>query len=92
VAVEEEIGDVTLCLLNLADQLGIDSLEDAGRKLPKDEIKYPVDRAKGRADKYTDLDCEDRTRAPDDKRPDGRPGEVTIRFAPRSRAAYQTVD
>ena len=27
VAVEDEIGDVTLCLLNLADQLGVDIVE-----------------------------------------------------------------
>ena len=55
-AVEEEIGDVTLCLLNLADKLGIDILEAAGRKLEQNKTKYPVHKAKGRADKYTDLD------------------------------------
>ena len=54
-AVEEEIGDVTLCLLNLADQLGVDILEAAGRKLERNRIKYPVEKARGRADKYTDL-------------------------------------
>jgi dCTP diphosphatase len=54
-AVEEEIGDVTLCLLNLADKLGIDPLEAAARKLEKNRTKYPVHKAKGRADKYTDL-------------------------------------
>lgn len=54
-AVEEEIGDVTLCLLNLADQLGVDILEAAGRKLERNKEKYPVEKAKGRADKYTEL-------------------------------------
>ncbi len=55
-AVEEEIGDVTICLLNLADKLGIDVVEAAGHKLEKNKIKYPVHKAKGRADKYTDLE------------------------------------
>jgi NTP pyrophosphatase (non-canonical NTP hydrolase) len=53
--VEEEIGDVTLCLLNLADKLGIDIVDAASRKLEKNEAKYPVHKAKGRADKYTEL-------------------------------------
>ncbi len=53
--VEEEIGDVTLCLLNLADQLGIDVLEAARRKLERNREKYPVEKAKGRADKYNEL-------------------------------------
>lgn len=55
VAVEEEIGDVTLCLLNLADKLGIDVLDAAARKLEQNKAKYPVHKAKGRADKYTEL-------------------------------------
>jgi NTP pyrophosphatase (non-canonical NTP hydrolase) len=54
-AVEEEIGDVTLCLLNLADKLGIDPLDAAGKKLEKNKLKYPVHKAKGRAEKYTEL-------------------------------------
>ena len=54
-AVEEEIGDVTLCLLNLADQLGVDIVDAAGRKLERNKAKYPIEKARGRADKYTDL-------------------------------------
>lgn len=54
-AVEEEIGDVTLCLLNLADKLSIDLIDAATRKLEKNRTKYPVHKAKGRADKYTEL-------------------------------------
>jgi dCTP diphosphatase len=38
-AVEEEIGDVTICLLNLADQLGVDILDAAGRKLERNKAK-----------------------------------------------------
>ncbi len=54
-AVEEEIGDVTLCLLNLADKLDIDIVGAAGRKIEQNKAKYPVHKAKGRADKYTEL-------------------------------------
>lgn len=54
-AVEEEIGDVTICLLNLADKLGIDVVDAATRKLEKNKTQYPVHKAKGRADKYTEL-------------------------------------
>jgi len=54
-AVEQEIGDVTLCLLNLADKLGVDILDAAGRKLEQNKLKYPVHKAKGRADKYTEF-------------------------------------
>ena len=54
-SVEEVIGDITLCLLNLADQLGVDVLDAAGRKLERNKAKYPVEKARGRADKYTDL-------------------------------------
>jgi hypothetical protein len=53
--VEEERGDLTVCLPNLADQLGIDILNAAGRKLQQNKIKYPVEKAKGRADEYTEL-------------------------------------
>jgi len=55
-AVEDEIGDVALCLLNLADKLGIDVVDAATRKLEKNNLKYPVHKAKGKADKYTELE------------------------------------
>jgi len=54
-AVEEEIGDVTILLLNLADQLGVDIVAAAGHKLERNRVKYPVEKSRGRADKYTDL-------------------------------------
>jgi NTP pyrophosphatase (non-canonical NTP hydrolase) len=53
--VREEIGDVVLYLLNLADKLGIDPLEAAREKLVKNAEKYPIPQAKGKAIKYTDL-------------------------------------
>lgn len=51
----EEIGDILLYLLNIADKLEIDAIEAAERKLRSNEIKYPVHRSKGCADKYTEF-------------------------------------
>lgn len=51
----EEIGDVLIYLLNVADKLGIDPVEVATRKMDINEEKYPVDKARGSADKYTEL-------------------------------------
>lgn len=53
--VTEEIGDVQIYLARLADQLGISPLDAAIDKLKKNEIKYPVQKAKGSAKKYTEL-------------------------------------
>ncbi len=51
----DEIGDVLICLLNLADQLGIDAVDAALQKMVKNRAKYPVDKAKGLAKKYNEL-------------------------------------
>jgi len=53
--VQEEMADVLLYLLNLSDVLGIDILDAAYEKLAKNATKYPVEKAKGNAKKYTDL-------------------------------------
>jgi len=52
-AVEDEIADVAIYLLELADNLGIDLIDAMERKIKKNEIKYPVAVARGKADKYT---------------------------------------
>ena len=54
-AVGEELADVLLYLLQLADKLDIDQLQAAERKLRLNADKYPADRARGRSDKYTEL-------------------------------------
>jgi NTP pyrophosphatase (non-canonical NTP hydrolase) len=54
-AVAEEMSDVLFYLLQLGDKLQIDLLEAARRKLQINAGKYPVERARGRADKYTEL-------------------------------------
>jgi len=52
--IREEIGDVLIYLVRLADVLGIDPLEAAEDKLAKNEEKYPADKVKGKALKYTE--------------------------------------
>lgn len=53
--VKDEIGDVLVYLLNLADKLGIDPIEAAREKMVKNAEKYPVSAAHGRAVKHTQL-------------------------------------
>jgi NTP pyrophosphatase (non-canonical NTP hydrolase) len=53
--VELEVADVLLFLLRLCDKLDIDPLRAAARKLELNTQKYPVEKAKGRATKYTKL-------------------------------------
>jgi NTP pyrophosphatase (non-canonical NTP hydrolase) len=52
---ELEMADVLIFLLRLADTLGIDLMAAAQRKLEINAAKYPADRARGRAAKYTEL-------------------------------------
>ena len=54
-AVSEEIADVLLYLVRLGDQLGVDPVAAARRKLAENERKYPADKARGNARKYTEL-------------------------------------
>ena len=54
-ALSEEIADVGIYLIALADNLGIDLLAAIDRKLAINEQKYPVEKAKGTAAKYTDF-------------------------------------
>jgi len=53
--VELEIADVLMFLVRLADRLDINLLMAAQRKLAINTSKYPVEKAKGRATKYTKL-------------------------------------
>ena len=54
-AVTEELADVLLYLVRLADQLGVDLAVAARDKLAANERKYPADKARGNAKKYTEL-------------------------------------
>jgi len=53
--IEEEIADVAVYLFELADNLGIDIIEAANKKLEKNAKKYPIDKAKGKHIKYDKL-------------------------------------
>jgi dCTP diphosphatase len=55
-AVADELADVLIYAVLLADHFDIDLLEAAGRKLDKNSKKYPVAKSKGNAKKYTELD------------------------------------
>jgi len=50
-----ELADVLLYLLRLSDQLDIDLLDAARRKIKINAKKYPPHRARGSAKKYTEL-------------------------------------
>ncbi|HNR93503.1 MAG TPA: nucleotide pyrophosphohydrolase [Kiritimatiellia bacterium] len=50
----DEIGDVQILLAHLADQMGIDPIEAARQKLVKNRAKYPADKVRGKALKYTE--------------------------------------
>lgn len=50
-----EFADVLLYLVRLADVLGVDLAAAADRKLSINAKRYPVERARGKADKYTKL-------------------------------------
>lgn len=54
-AVALELADVLLYLVRLADVLDIDLAQAAQRKLAINEQRYPIEAARGRADKYDRL-------------------------------------
>lgn len=53
--VSEEIADVAIYLLELADVVDIDVAQAIREKLQKNAVKYPIDKARGVSTKYTDL-------------------------------------
>lgn len=54
-AVCEELADVMVYCLNMADVLDVDFKEIIMKKMAKNEAKYPVDKARGTSKKYTEL-------------------------------------
>lgn len=52
--VEEELADVLLYLIRLADRLGVDLNDAAWRKIALNEKKYPADKVRASAKKYTE--------------------------------------
>jgi NTP pyrophosphatase (non-canonical NTP hydrolase) len=51
----EECSDVLLYLLLIAERIGIDLQVAAAQKIAANEAKYPVEKARGTAAKYTEL-------------------------------------
>ncbi|HRA80055.1 MAG TPA: nucleotide pyrophosphohydrolase [Thauera sp.] len=54
-AVALELADVLMYLVRLADVLDVDLADAAQRKLRINAGRYPVDKARGRAEKYSGL-------------------------------------
>jgi len=53
-AVAEELADILLYLVRLSDKLGVDLGEAALHKLEKNAAKYPADKVRGSAKKYSE--------------------------------------
>lgn len=53
--VKEELADVMVYSQNLLDKLGLDADEIVNMKMIMNEEKYPVEKAKGKSDKYDQL-------------------------------------
>ncbi len=53
--VKEELADVMVYCQNLLDKLNLDENEIINAKMDKNEAKYPVEKSKGKADKYSKL-------------------------------------
>ena len=51
----EECADVLLYLLLICERAGIDLITAASEKIEINAAKYPVEKARGNARKYTDL-------------------------------------
>ena len=54
--VSQEIADTFVYLLRIAEVLGIDLIDAANSKLEINALKYPVEKARGRNDKYTEYE------------------------------------
>lgn len=53
--ITDEIADVFVYLLDLSNKLGVNLIDITNNKIIKNEKKYPVEKAKGNAKKYTKL-------------------------------------
>ena len=54
-AVGEEMADVFIYLLRLADRLGVDLEREARAKMAKNAERYPVEKSRGHKRKYSEL-------------------------------------
>ena len=54
-AVKEELADVIVYCQDMLHKLGLDEDEIVNAKMNKNDAKYPIEKAKGKADKYDKL-------------------------------------
>jgi dCTP diphosphatase len=52
--VKKELGDIFIYLIRISDKLGIDLIQAAKIKIDINEKKYPADKVRGSAKKYTE--------------------------------------
>lgn len=53
--IESEMADVAILLFELADNCGVDLAAAMRAKIARNEVRYPVDKAKGSNKKYNEL-------------------------------------
>lgn len=53
--VSDELADIQIYLIRIADQLKVDLLEAVDKKIEKNAVKYPADKVRGSAKKYNEL-------------------------------------
>jgi NTP pyrophosphatase (non-canonical NTP hydrolase) len=54
-AIEHELADIVIYALQFANQTGIDVARAIAAKMALNAEKYPVEKARGRSEKYTEL-------------------------------------
>ena len=54
--IEDELADVVIYALEFANAAGMDVAAAIGRKMAQNAKKYPVEKSRGRSDKYTELE------------------------------------
>ena len=54
-AIEDELADILYFVLRIAQMNDIDLSEALASKLQKNDLKYPVEKSKGKHTKYTEL-------------------------------------
>ena len=52
---ESEMADIAILLFEMAESCGVDLAEAMRAKLARNELRYPVDKAKGSNKKYNEL-------------------------------------
>ena len=53
--VSDELADIQIYLIRIADQLKVDLLEAVDKKIEKNAVKYPADKVRGSAKKYNEI-------------------------------------